>query len=89
VRGHLIINYQRMRLSIAVKIETIRSIGICLLGLDQLPHQLRTCTLPAEQVEDTRQIAELNVELGKTSHVHVVLPRIHSRPHPLEIEQDR
>lgn len=77
-----------MRLSITVKIETIRSIRICLLGLDQLSHQLRTGTPPAEQVEDTRQITKLDVELDETSQVHIVLPRIHPRPHPLEIEQD-
>lgn len=85
--GHPVIDYQRMGLSITVKIETIRSIGICLLSLDQLSHQLRAGTPPAQQIEDTGQIAKLDVELDETSQVHIVLPRIHPRPHPLEIEQ--
>lgn len=85
--GHPVIDYQRMGLSITVKIETIRSIGICLLSLDQLPHQLRAGTPPAQQIEDAGQIAKLDVELDETSQVHIVLPRIHPRPHSLEIEQ--
>lgn len=83
---HLIIDNDSVSLPIAEEVEGIRSVFISFLRFDDLLHQGGLCILSAEQVEDTGEITQLNVELDEASNIDLSLLHINSGVHPLKIE---
>lgn len=85
--GHLIIDNHGMPLSIAEEVERVCSVFVSFLRLDDLLHQGGLRVLPAQQVEYTGQITQLNIELYEASNIHLSFLHVYPGIHPLEIEK--
>ena len=58
------------------------------MGFDDLLHERSLRILPAEQVEDTSQVTQLNIELNEASNIHFSFLHVNPRVHPLKIKKN-
>ena len=85
--GHLIVNNDRVILTIAEVVQTIRSIVVGLLRLYYAFHEILLNIFSAEKVENSSEIAEFDAELDEIFYVCFLTRCINPYFFAFEVEQ--